>query len=48
MATERAVQVHVSNLRRKLDPDKAHPPRIETVRGVGYQLRGVRARASST
>jgi DNA-binding winged helix-turn-helix (wHTH) protein len=44
---ERAVQVHVSNLRRKLDPDKAHPPRIETVRGVGYQLRGVRARASS-
>jgi len=44
---ERAVQVHVSNLRRKLDPDKAHPPRIETVRGVGYQLRGVRPRASS-
>ena len=36
---ERAVQVHVSNLRRKLDPEKAHPPRIETVRGVGYRLR---------
>jgi hypothetical protein len=39
---ERAVQVHVSNLRRKLDPEKAHPPRIETVRGVGYRLRPVR------
>jgi PAS domain S-box-containing protein len=44
---ERAVQVHVSNLRRKLDPDKAHPPRIETVRGVGYRLRGVGPRPSS-
>jgi Transcriptional regulatory protein, C terminal/PAS fold len=39
---ERAVQVHVSNLRRKLGPDKAHVPRIETVRGVGYRLRPVR------
>ena len=39
---ERAVQVHVSNLRRKLDADKAHVPRIETVRGVGYRLRPVR------
>jgi DNA-binding winged helix-turn-helix (wHTH) protein len=39
---ERAVEVHVSNLRRKLDPGKAHPPRIETVRGVGYRLRAVR------
>src|SRR3954469_16185068 len=28
---ERAVEVHVSNLRRKLDPDKGHPPRIATV-----------------
>jgi PAS domain S-box-containing protein len=39
---ERAVQVHVSNLRRKLDPDKARLPRIETVRGVGYRLRPLR------
>jgi hypothetical protein len=39
---ERAVQVHVSNLRRKLDPENAHTPRIETVRGVGYRLRPVR------
>lgn len=39
---ERTLQVHVSNLRRKLDPDRADPPRIETVRGVGYRLRAVR------
>jgi len=39
---ERTVQVHVSNLRRKLDPDGAQPARIETVRGVGYRLRPVR------
>jgi len=26
--------VHVSNLRRKLDPDKPDPPRIETVQGL--------------
>jgi DNA-binding response OmpR family regulator len=44
---ERAVQVHVSNLRRKLDPHKAHPPLIETVRGVGYRLRGGRVRAAA-
>jgi DNA-binding response OmpR family regulator len=44
---ERAVQVHVSNLRRKLDPHKAHPPLIDTVRGVGYRLRGGRVRASA-
>jgi DNA-binding winged helix-turn-helix (wHTH) protein len=39
---ERAVQVHVSNLRRKLDADNTHVPRIETVRGVGYRLRPAR------
>ena len=43
---ERAVQVHVSNLRRKLDPDKARPRRIETMRGVGYRLRRVREPAT--
>jgi len=36
---ERTVQVHVSTLRRKLDPDNPLPGRIETVRGVGYRLR---------
>lgn len=33
-AYERSVDVHVSHLRRKLDPDAA--PLIRTVRGVGY------------
>jgi hypothetical protein len=36
---ERAVQVHVSNLRRKLDPHRTGADRIATVRGVGYRLR---------
>jgi DNA-binding winged helix-turn-helix (wHTH) protein len=41
---ERTVEVHVSNLRRKLDPETAEPPRIATVRGVGYRLCPVRRR----
>jgi len=39
---ERSVEVHVSNLRRKLDPERTGPTRIETVRGVGYRLLPVR------
>ena len=39
---ERAVEVHISNLRRKLDPERTGPTRIETVRGVGYRLIAVR------
>ena len=35
---ERASDVHVSNLRRKIEPDPAHPKRLVTVRGVGYKL----------
>jgi two-component system response regulator RegX3 len=35
---ERAADVHVSNLRRKLERDPANPERIVTVRGVGYKL----------
>jgi two-component system response regulator RegX3 len=35
---ERAADVHVSNLRRKLERDPSHPERIVTVRGVGYKL----------
>jgi two-component system, OmpR family, response regulator RegX3 len=34
----RACDVHVSNLRRKLERDPAHPDRILTVREVGYKL----------
>ncbi len=34
----RACDVHVSNLRRKLERDPAHPARIVTVREFGYKL----------
>ena len=37
-AYERTVDAHVKNLRRKLEPDPAHPRYILTVRGVGYRL----------
>lgn len=30
------VMVHISNLRRKIEPDHAKPRRIQTVRGFGY------------
>ena len=35
---ERACDVHVSNLRRKVERDPARPERIVTVREVGYKL----------
>jgi two-component system response regulator RegX3 len=35
---ERACDVHVSNLRRKIERDPAHPSRIVTVREIGYKL----------
>jgi len=34
----RAIDVHVSNLRRKLEDDPQNPRRLLTVRGVGYKL----------
>ena len=34
----RAIDVHISNLRRKLESDPRHPRRLLTVRGVGYKL----------
>jgi len=34
----RACDVHVSNLRRKIERDPAHPERIVTVREFGYKL----------
>jgi DNA-binding response OmpR family regulator len=39
----RTLAVHISNLRRKIEPDPANPERIVTVRGIGYMLvaRGV-------
>lgn len=35
---ERTVMLHISNLRRKIEADPAHPPFIRTVRGFGYIL----------
>jgi two-component system, OmpR family, response regulator len=37
-ADERAVEVHIGNLRRKLREDPATPRWLVTVRGVGYRL----------
>jgi two-component system response regulator RegX3 len=34
----RAIDVHVSNLRRKLEAEPRRPRRLVTVRGVGYKL----------
>jgi two-component system, OmpR family, response regulator RegX3 len=38
---QRACDIHISNLRRKLEEDPANPKRIVTVRGVGYKLEPV-------
>ena len=38
-ALDRTIDVHVMNLRRKLEPDRARPSIIETVFGVGYRFR---------
>jgi len=35
---ERACDIHISNLRRKIEDDPRHPERLVTVRGVGYSL----------
>jgi len=35
---ERTIDVHIKNLRRKIEPDPAHPRYIITVRGVGYKF----------
>jgi two-component system response regulator RegX3 len=35
---ERACDIHVSNLRRKIEHDPARPERLLTVRSVGYKL----------
>ena len=35
---QHACDVHISNLRRKIEPDPRRPQRIVTVRGFGYKL----------
>jgi two-component system response regulator MtrA len=41
-STERAVDVHIMNLRRKIEADPRRPMRLLTVFGVGYKLSGDR------
>ncbi|MEV6114404.1 response regulator transcription factor [Streptomyces sp. NPDC052109] len=41
-STERAVDVHIMNLRRKIETDPRRPVRLLTVFGVGYKLTGTR------
>jgi DNA-binding response OmpR family regulator len=36
---ERTIDVHIRNLRKKLEPDPAQPRYVETVFGVGYRCR---------
>lgn len=36
----RTVMVHISNVRKKIEPDPAHPTYIVTVRGGGYKFNG--------
>jgi len=35
---DRAIDTHVKNLRRKIEPDPSSPRYVETVHGVGYRL----------
>jgi DNA-binding response OmpR family regulator len=35
---ERTIDVHIRNLRTKIEPDPKHPQYIETVYGMGYRL----------
>jgi two-component system response regulator RegX3 len=35
---QRACDIHISNLRHKIEPDPANPIRVLTVRGIGYKL----------
>ncbi|MFD5276591.1 response regulator transcription factor [Pseudarthrobacter sp. NPDC058362] len=44
-ADERAVEVHVGNLRRKLKENQHSPRWLQTVRGVGYRLAPARTDA---
>ncbi|MFG1610929.1 response regulator [Actinoplanes sp. NPDC049265] len=37
-SVERSIDVHVLNLRRKIEPDPRRPARLVTVYGIGYKL----------
>jgi two-component system OmpR family response regulator/two-component system alkaline phosphatase synthesis response regulator PhoP len=36
----RTVDVHVRHLRQKVERDSSNPEYIETLRGIGYRLKG--------
>jgi DNA-binding response OmpR family regulator len=38
--TDRAVDAHIVNLRRKVEPAPAEPQFIVSVRGLGYRFEG--------
>jgi two-component system OmpR family response regulator len=40
MPTTRTVDVHVSWLRQRIEPDPSHPRHLLTVRGQGYRFVG--------
>ena len=35
---ERTIDVHIMNLRKKIEPDPEHPTYIQTVYGIGYKF----------
>ncbi len=37
---ERSIDIHIKNLRAKIEPDRRNPKYIETVYGVGYRFKG--------
>ena len=39
-AYDRSIDVHISRIRKKIEPDPARPRRIKTVRGKGYMWEG--------
>ena len=41
---QRACDIHISNLRQKIEEDPGNPARVVTVRGVGYKLTAVDSR----
>jgi len=38
VVTERTIDSHIANIRKKLEDDSADPRYIVSVRGVGYKL----------
>ena len=38
--TDRVIDTHIANLRKKIEPDPAAPRYLVSVRGVGYRFDG--------